>query len=41
VIVPDLDLVLVVMAGNYNRSDAWQVPVAVMLEVVLPALRSR
>jgi len=35
---PGLDLVLVVTAGNYNQPDAWQIPVAIILEVILPAL---
>lgn len=38
-IAPQFDLVVVVMAGNYNRPDAWKVPVAVIAEVVLPSLR--
>jgi len=29
-------LVLVVFAGNYNKPDAWQVPVAVTLDFLLP-----
>jgi hypothetical protein len=33
------DLVVVVMAGNYNRPDAWKLPVAIITDVVLPALR--
>lgn len=36
---PGLDMVVVVMAGNYNRPDAWKVPVAVITEHVLAALR--
>jgi CubicO group peptidase (beta-lactamase class C family) len=38
-IVPDLDLVVVILAGNYNQPDAWEVPVAVISEILLPALR--
>lgn len=34
-----LDLVLVVMAGNYNQPDAVNLPVAIITEVVIPALR--
>lgn len=33
------DLVLVVMAGNYNDPNAWQLPVAIITQVVMPALR--
>ncbi len=36
---PALDLVLVVLAGNYNRPDAWQLPVAVATRFLLPSLR--
>jgi hypothetical protein len=34
-----LDLVLVVMAGNYNQPDAVNLPVAITTEFVIPALR--
>jgi CubicO group peptidase (beta-lactamase class C family) len=34
-----LDLVLVVMAGNYNQPDAVNLPVAITTEFVVPALR--
>ena len=34
-----LDLVLVVMAGNYNQADAVNLPVAIITEFVIPALR--
>ncbi len=39
VIVPGLDVVVVVTAGNYNRLDAWKVPVAVMRDILRPAMR--
>jgi CubicO group peptidase (beta-lactamase class C family) len=39
VVIPGLDLVVVVLAGNYNQRDAWKVPVAVMTDILLPALR--
>lgn len=38
---PRLDLVVVVMAGNYNHPDAWRLPVAVITELVLPAVTRR
>jgi hypothetical protein len=38
-VFPRLDLVVVVMAGNYNQPDAWKLPVAIITEVVIPALR--
>lgn len=37
-LLPRADMVLVVMAGNYNSADAWKVPVAVLVDAVLPAL---
>ncbi len=33
-------LVFVVFAGNYNQQDAWQLPVKIFTEVVLPAVQS-
>lgn len=37
-IMPRHELVLVVTAGNYNKPDAWRVPVAVHVDALLPAL---
>lgn len=37
-LAPRPGLVVVVMAGNYNRPDAWRLPVAVITGVVLPAI---
>ncbi len=38
-IVPNLELVVVITAGNYNKPGNWKLPVAVMGKVVMPALR--
>jgi CubicO group peptidase (beta-lactamase class C family) len=40
-ILPHLDLVMVVTAGNYNQPDAWKVPVAILPEILIPALQRR
>jgi CubicO group peptidase (beta-lactamase class C family) len=40
-VVPSLELVVVITAGNYNKPDQRKLPVAVMSKVVLPALRDR
>ena len=37
-VFPRLDMVIVVTAGNYNRREAWRVPVAVLVDAVLPVL---
>lgn len=39
VVIPDLDLVVVVMAGNYNQADAWKVAVKLMADIVLPSIK--
>ncbi|MEM7025717.1 MAG: serine hydrolase, partial [Pseudomonadota bacterium] len=38
---PHLDLVMVVIAGNYNQPDAWKVPVTMIGEILIPALQQR
>jgi hypothetical protein len=38
-IIPSLELVTVILAGNYNAPDFWKLPEAVMSEILLPALR--
>ena len=38
-VMPQYDLVVVVMAGNYNRADHWRLPVAIVNEFVRPALQ--
>ena len=39
VIAPNLDLVVAILAGNYNQPDAWKLSVTIMDEILLPALR--
>ncbi|MGI9492053.1 MAG: serine hydrolase domain-containing protein [Geminicoccaceae bacterium] len=39
VVIPDLDLVIVVLAGNYNQLDAWKVAVKLMADIVLPSVK--
>ncbi len=34
----NLGLVAVVFAGNYNKADAWKLPVEIIIDFVLPAL---
>ncbi|MGI9498864.1 MAG: serine hydrolase domain-containing protein [Geminicoccaceae bacterium] len=38
-VIPGWQLAVVVTAGNYNAPDQWKLPLAVMTEVVIPALR--
>jgi len=38
-LLPRADMVIVVLAGNYNAPDAWKVPVSVLVDGVLPALQ--
>ena len=38
---PGIDLVIVVLAGNYNDPDAWQVPVRILEDIVSPEIRRR
>ncbi len=35
------ELIVVVFAGNYNKPDAWKLPVKVILEFALPAIKGR
>jgi CubicO group peptidase (beta-lactamase class C family) len=38
-VFPDLDLVIVVTAGNYSAPDQWLPPIRVVRDVVLPSLQ--
>lgn len=38
-ILPELDLVVAVTAGNYDDPEQWRTPAAVLEQVVLPALK--
>ena len=40
-IMPHLDLVVVVTAGNYNQPDADRLPVTILTEILIPALTKR
>ncbi|SHM77160.1 serine hydrolase domain-containing protein [Roseibium suaedae] len=37
-VYPGEDLVVIVLAGNYNLQDAWRVPVSVIVDHVAPAV---
>ena len=37
---PQYDLVIAFFAGNYNQRDAWKTPVALIEEILAPALRA-
>lgn len=37
-VMPDLDLVIVVTAGNYSKPEQWLPPIRIVREVVLPSL---
>ncbi len=39
IVIPNLDLVVVVMAGNYNQPDAWRIAVKLMADIVLPSIQ--
>lgn len=38
-VIRQLDLSVMVMAGNYNQPDAWRLPAAIITEIVIPALQ--
>ena len=37
-LLPALDLVVAITAGNYDVPDQWRAPLAVLRDVLLPAL---
>jgi CubicO group peptidase (beta-lactamase class C family) len=37
-VMPDLDLIIVITAGNYSAPDQWMPPIRVVREAVLPSL---
>jgi CubicO group peptidase (beta-lactamase class C family) len=41
VVIPTLDLVVASMAGNYNSTGQGDVPMTVLNEIVLPALKGK
>ncbi len=34
-----LDMTVLFLAGNYNQSDSWRMPVTIWTDVIVPALR--
>jgi hypothetical protein len=39
-LLPRLGLVAAITAGNYDAPDQWRPPIAVLRDVLLPALQS-
>ena len=39
-LLPGLDLVVAVTAGNYDAPDQWRPPLAILRDVLLPAMRT-
>ena len=39
VVIPSLELVVVITAGNYNQAQQWKLPVKLMTEFILPAIK--
>ncbi len=37
----EYDLIIAVLAGNYNQPDAWQLPVRIIDEFMVPALKEK
>ncbi|MEU5725656.1 serine hydrolase [Micromonospora sp. NPDC047738] len=38
IVLPDLDIAVAITAGNYDDPDHWRTPVALLEQVILPAL---
>lgn len=38
---PEHDLIIAIFAGNYNQPDAWTLPVKLIEEFVIPALKAK
>ena len=38
IVIPSLDMVVAIIAGNYNAPDQWKMPLKVMTKVVMPAV---
>lgn len=37
-VIPSLDMVVAILAGNYNRADQWKMPVRLMSRIVIPSI---
>ncbi len=40
IVIPSLDMAVAILAGNYNASDQWKMPLKVMTKVVMPGVVS-
>ncbi len=38
IVIPSLNMVVVILAGNYNKPDQWKLPVKLMTNIVMPAV---
>jgi len=38
VVIPSLEMVVVIMAGNYNQAEQWKLPVKLMSDYIIPAV---
>lgn len=38
IVIPSLDMVVAILAGNYNAPDQWKMPLKVMTRVVMPGV---
>ena len=38
IVIPSLDMVVAILAGNYNAADQWKMPLKVMTKVVMPGV---